>query len=71
MSKGPSKLIGRVTFDISAFNKACEEEGMDQFPLQSYELEVQDEHHFNLSVSLLKNTLAKWWESQQAKKKSL
>jgi|GEM_PF-5960645 len=71
MSKGPFKLIGKLTFDISEFNKACKEEGIDPFPLQSYELEVQDEHHFKISVNALQNKLAEWWESQQRKKKAL
>jgi hypothetical protein len=70
MLKETFKLIGKVTFDISEFNKACNEEGLEPFPLQSYDLEVQDEDHFRLSVSLLQDRLAKWWESQKEKKTS-
>lgn len=70
MSRGSYKLAGRITFDIGEFNRACEQEGLEPFPLKSYDLEVQDEDHFNLSVRLLRNKLAEWWESQKGEKKS-
>jgi len=64
-------MLVRVTFNISKFNNACKEEKIAEFPLQSYEIEVQDEYHYNLSVSSLINTLTGWWESQDVKNKPL
>jgi len=66
MSKLPA-IIGRVTFNIKQFNEKCREGGFDPFPIETYEIEVQDEEHFNISIRSLRNKLEHWWEAQSGR----
>lgn len=61
-------IVGRIEFDISEFNKMCRKEGINPFPIERYQIDAQDENHFNASLRPLIDQLAKWWETQSKKK---
>ena len=65
---GCFNYIGKVTFDIKKFNQECERQGFVPFPIESYEIDVQDEQHFKISMKNLQQHLSKWWDSQSKKR---